>query len=50
MHSRATADPGSPAVHGVPVGGAVGVAVVVEEQVEPGRGPEVEQGERFVPP
>ena len=33
----------------VPVGGPVGVGVVVEEQVQPGRGAEVEQRERLCP-
>ncbi len=46
-HSRATAAPTGPAVSvWSPPSRAVGVAVVVEEQVEPGRGAEVEQRER----
>ena len=45
-----TAEPPAPAADAWPSPSAaqVGVGVVVEEQVEPGRGAEVEQGERLV--
>ena len=51
VHSRATAGAGQlrPVRIGTVAGGPIGVGVVVEEQVEPGRGPEVEQGKRLLP-